>query len=284
MKKRIVNTFIKKSEDEQAEEIKFFNLLIAIFIVWVVSGVILFFLPDRGTIGDMYGSINTLFSGLAFGGIIYTIYQQRAEFRLQREELKLQREEVARTNQALNEQVGATNIQRFENTFFRMIELHNEIIRNTSFKRRVGRNAFMSYYEDITSYIANDISEATKRGDYSSETAYYMHEIYVKRACNRFFENNEHYLGHYLRNLYNLLRMVDNNKSLKNIEEKKEYTRIIRSQISSYEYIIIFYNCFQKNGLKFKYYADKFELFDNMNNSLLFNSLDKKIFDESLGK
>ncbi|MFF2907928.1 hypothetical protein [Paenibacillus sp. NPDC057934] len=77
-------------------------MLFGITIIWIVSSIIfLFTYHTHGEFGDMFGSINTLFSGLAFGGIIYTIYQQRAEFKLQREELKLQREEVAKTNQEM---------------------------------------------------------------------------------------------------------------------------------------------------------------------------------------
>ncbi|MDR6554663.1 hypothetical protein [Paenibacillus qinlingensis] len=42
----------------------------------------------RGTFGDMFGAVNSLFSGLAFAGIIYTIYLQRKELTLQREEIQ----------------------------------------------------------------------------------------------------------------------------------------------------------------------------------------------------
>lgn len=31
---------------------------------------------DRGTFGDMFGAVNTLFSGLAFAGVIYAIFLQ----------------------------------------------------------------------------------------------------------------------------------------------------------------------------------------------------------------
>ena len=47
----------------------------------------------------MFGSINALFSGLAFAGIIYTILLQRKELELQREELKLTREEIKKSRE-----------------------------------------------------------------------------------------------------------------------------------------------------------------------------------------
>lgn len=48
----------------------------------------------------MFGAVNALFSGLAFAGIIYTIFLQKEELALQREELKANREELARSARA----------------------------------------------------------------------------------------------------------------------------------------------------------------------------------------
>ena len=55
---------------------------------------------DRGTFGDMFGSVNALFSGLAFAGIILTILLQRKELGLQRQELKDTRQELKRSADA----------------------------------------------------------------------------------------------------------------------------------------------------------------------------------------
>lgn len=59
----------------------------------------------RGQVGDSFGAISALFGGLAFAGLIYTIYLQRNELQLQREELKLQREEMAKSREQLSKQV-----------------------------------------------------------------------------------------------------------------------------------------------------------------------------------
>lgn len=60
---------------------------------------------DRGTYGDMFGAVNSLFSGLAFAGIIYTILLQREELRLQREELIKSVEAQQESAAALEKQV-----------------------------------------------------------------------------------------------------------------------------------------------------------------------------------
>jgi hypothetical protein len=49
---------------------------------------------DRASFGEMFGAANTLFSGLAFAGVIYAILLQRRELELQRVELKMTREEL----------------------------------------------------------------------------------------------------------------------------------------------------------------------------------------------
>lgn len=84
-----------------------------IFFIIVLSAQIVFgsliFLgidnwPDRGTFGDMFGAVNTLFSGLAFCGVIYAILLQKKELELQREELSLTREELKKSAVAQQEQ------------------------------------------------------------------------------------------------------------------------------------------------------------------------------------
>jgi hypothetical protein len=57
---------------------------------------------QRGTFGDMFGSVNALFSGLAFLGIIYAILLQKQELSLQRAELKLTRNELKKSADAQN--------------------------------------------------------------------------------------------------------------------------------------------------------------------------------------
>lgn len=61
----------------------------------------------RGTFGDMFGAVNTLFSGLAFAGVIYAIFLQSEELALQRNELKLTRDELAKASVAQSEQAQA---------------------------------------------------------------------------------------------------------------------------------------------------------------------------------
>lgn len=65
----------------------------------------------RGTVGDTFGALNTLFSGLAFAGVIITIIMQRNELSLQRDEMIETRKEFE-TNRATN--IVYNQLERFE--------------------------------------------------------------------------------------------------------------------------------------------------------------------------
>lgn len=80
--------------------IKFFLLVIAILVLWITTAVFLPYFWDVLTISEIFEGINSLFAGLAFAGIIYTIFLQRNELRLQRKELKETREELKRSADA----------------------------------------------------------------------------------------------------------------------------------------------------------------------------------------
>jgi len=56
---------------------------------------------DRGTFGDMFGAINALFSGLAFGGVIIAILLQRQELIEQRKEIRLATKAQEKSSSAL---------------------------------------------------------------------------------------------------------------------------------------------------------------------------------------
>lgn len=71
---------------------------VVLYATWPVST---FSVEKAGAFGDSFGLLTSLFSGLAFSGIIITILLQREELRQQREELRLQREEIARNREEL---------------------------------------------------------------------------------------------------------------------------------------------------------------------------------------
>ncbi|GAA5144172.1 hypothetical protein GCM10023213_33750 [Prosthecobacter algae] len=97
------------------EVIKFKGPLLAIPGMWIVFGLAPYLFYDtndgRGTFGDMFGAVNSLFSGLAFGGVICAILLQRKELQLQRRELRLTRREMEKSSNAQTISAKALSLQ-----------------------------------------------------------------------------------------------------------------------------------------------------------------------------
>lgn len=91
-----------------------------VIVLWVGCLLVMLFLIDtpehRGLSGDMFGSVNALFSGLAFVGITLTILLQRNELVLQRRDLALTRKELQRSAaaQESSEQQLASQAQHLQ--------------------------------------------------------------------------------------------------------------------------------------------------------------------------
>lgn len=82
----------------------------------------------QGEFGDKFGVVNALFSGLAFAGIIITIYLQMSELKEQRKELQMTR--------------GTFEKQLFESTFFEMLKIHNQNVQEFSYNGKLGKEGF----------------------------------------------------------------------------------------------------------------------------------------------
>lgn len=111
------------AENEETEETKEtlvlpIGLVIVVILIWAGTWFGVFhYLPapddwqKRGQFGDLFGAANALFSGLAFAGIIYTIYLQRKEIALQRKELKTSRDILIKSAEAQEISASALNEQ-----------------------------------------------------------------------------------------------------------------------------------------------------------------------------
>ena len=95
---------------EEEKDIKLWPWMIfgpsLVIVLWVFTPNLIFhFYPDNyGRFGDLFGSINALFSGLAFLGVIIAILLQRKELKDQRKELELTRKVHEETTKILDEQ------------------------------------------------------------------------------------------------------------------------------------------------------------------------------------
>lgn len=76
----------------KSSKISWAQLILCIVVIWAAVTIVVHYsmaggdVMISGSIGDMFGVANSLFSGLAFAGLIYTIWQQREEINAARSE------------------------------------------------------------------------------------------------------------------------------------------------------------------------------------------------------
>lgn len=225
---------------------------IILYLTWPISE---FSVAKSGVFGDSFGALTSLFSGLAFAGLIITIVMQKDELALQREELSLTRQELTGQREEMEVQNETMKIQRFENTFFKQLEFlavcRNDIFLKISENTPPlnGRNAIKYMYEDfVTTYLKQ---WKNSRGSFAGGKIFIeecknipiLQEKYADFYSERYGEE----LGQYFRTIYNILKLVDANKLISN---KKTYTNLLRAQLSRYEISLLFYNCLSSFGEK----------------------------------
>ena len=228
---------------------------------WAISGWFLYPDKERGTFGDMFGAVNALFSGLAFASLVYTIFLQKRELELQRQELALTRAELEGQKLQLSAQNEVLRLQNFENTFFQLLKLLNDIINSIDLGKSNGnvirgRDCFNSFYGAFThTYL-----HIKRYKEFHDEL------LNIRQSYAQFYETNQTELGHYFRTLYNIIKFVRNS----DIPNKTFYTNLVRAQLSSQELLLLFYNALSDLGSeKFKPLIEEFALLKTVPRNLL---------------
>lgn len=211
--------------------------------------------PDPNEFGDLYGALNTLFSGFAFLGIVVSIFIQSEELSDTRREIKSQTEQFSSQTQIMFK-------QSFENTFFQLLGLNNEIVKSAVINIKHKKD----YFQEVS-------FNGTGRDAFKELSSYFLvyREKYPHLPCENVYENfhdeiND-FLGHYFRAIYQSLKLIDG-APLDHIQ-KKEYANMLRAQMSKYELEFLFYNCISRLGsVKFRPLLEKYEFFEHLSSSI----------------
>lgn len=281
----------KRKENHTRDILTGIVLFIFVLCLWIISWYLIdkYVVSDnpatssdqivRGVFGDKFGAINALFSGLAFAGIIFTIFLQKRELTLQREEIEETRKEFIQQNETLKK-------QRFENTFFQMLQLHNDIVDKLKIKAIDGetytnREFFLGAIKDFkyrstceyfkySALIKLETSEIAQFKTNRDATHGFFQKLEkeeisnlqglsnldienfisepisnkednIKKEYENFFHRVQYNLGHYFRNLYHIYKYVYITELIDD-DEKQFYCNIVRAQLSTDELVLIFYN------------------------------------------
>jgi hypothetical protein len=174
-----------------------YALFLGVAALWAATPVIMVLtidgMEERGQAGDLFGTINALFSGLAFAGVIVAILLQREELALQRLELKFTRDELKRSATAQEKSEAALNKTIHAQTFkvaLDIIESENVINsrRRVYVNLRERRNIPQSWSEDnyrdaeVVSRSFESVGTMIRRGILPAEYIIHSWSIPIARA------------------------------------------------------------------------------------------------------
>jgi len=171
-----------------------------------------------------------------------------------------------------------TILQNISNNFFKLIDQNKKILEGVnSDSSHLPADDFKSkgkdFFDDLCERISKDYDALTSK---DSTYLIKMDESLRTKAQNKagqvlLVDIYDHYyhihqsdLGHYFRNLYYIVRYIENCRIRKS--EKTEFIKILRSQLSNYELLLLAYNGLHEYGKEFYTYIEGYHLLKSLNN------------------
>ena len=261
--------FVTDNQDEEHESIlvKYIaKILTAIAVIASIMGAVaasLYFYTFSGpfiaehekwgVFGDYIGgTLNPIFAFFGLIALLVTIVFQSRELRATKDELK--------------RSVAATEHQTFENMFFQLLRLHQQIVDNVKAEgvveandpgggspRIIGHAAFSCFCEHLDKELDRYEEATSPCADLSS----------IEESWERFFSTNYPVLSHYFRNFYDILRCIDDADAV-DMKDKDRYTRTLCAQLSAYELKLLFYHGLHPDNKRFLELAEKYALFEQV--------------------
>jgi hypothetical protein len=190
------------------------TILLAVAVAWLLWGRFIANAhstnPEKsGTLGDSYGVITSFFSALAFAGVAISIYLQRKELKETKAEL---------------------NRQRFETTFFNMLQIHLEVTQGLQsiHGERIGVNLLKQYLDGFRVYIGS--FQLAYRPEYE--------ERYRRAYDDSIGQFYPLYSG-YVQSITSLQYLVVH--STLKVNDRNRFLAILNSYISITEKVFLFY-------------------------------------------
>lgn len=243
----------------------------ATLIVFLINLTSLFGEPSYGTFGDFFGGIlNPILTFLTFMGLLITIT-------IQQKDLALTRQELHTSALALSQQAETQEKQRFENTFFALLEQHNRLL------DKIVENG-VSYDSEGTPGNTESIVENLRTILVGSRiyTSLFENNLSLRESKAKLLTFKP-ILNQYFRVLYQILKFVASNcpastvkgkfhrKLLSETEcsqEEKLYANIVRSFLSEDIYYLLAINCFCEDQsdhfIEYKILVERYSFFEHM--------------------
>lgn len=240
----------------------FIGIAIIVLLLWLIVWLFIdCYFQDfnkNGTFGDKVDAINSLFSGLAFAGVIATFWMQKEDLKIQQKEFE--------------EQMKIQNIQRFENTLFNMLSLQQAIVNELHFipddgaeaaPETKGRSVFDFFYNH----------KITDFGDCGHNKIYGIKDLIKEKNNAKVYIDVKELsiFDSYFRHLYRIFKYIDESTLIENVQ-RYNYACIVRAQLSDNELLMLFYNALnihEEGEYKFKNLIERYAIFNNLRENML---------------
>ena len=147
-----------------------------------------------------------------------------------------------------------------------MLNLYNEIVGAMETHTEKGRKVFTYLFSYIRDNWNNIHLQPTELRT-------------IENLCENYYKNWHHHLGHYFRNVYRIIKFVD--ESDLSEEDRQNYIKILRAQLSNHELVMLLYNsAYYSKGKNFKKYIEKYALLNNLPKELILDEEHMKAFSE----
>ena len=243
-------------------------IILALFIGYTVA--VKMWYPNmafRGQFGDSFGGLNTLFSGLAFAGVIVSIY-------LQSKELKIQGEELKQTRIEFHEQNKIISSQLFENTFFKLLELLGKTIESLS-QHNPGANREDTGYRTLPLFrktLNEDLRNHVRQEQGGNNDIADM-----KKVFETWLKHNGMSINTYLNIVIQVIEFVE----IKSDPAKStQYFSIFKSLLTEYELVFLFYKIHYLSSDHLKALCKQQKVFSEFNLGLLIDPIHRPIANE----
>lgn len=227
------------------------------------------FTEKGGVFGDFLGGVlNPILTFFTLFGLIVTIV-------IQRQELRLARQEYEKTADALS-------TSAIETTFFNIIDLHHNIVDNLKIDLEELSNKTET--EKVIKGVSVSILKSQIGASFESKSLKVQGRSVFEEILNylsieaesprdsleryKYIQNNHnHILGHYFRNLYQALKVINNyDGTMLSDADKRKYTSILRAQLSTKELALLFINCLEgvSDSGQFKNLLIEFQMLEHL--------------------
>lgn len=216
-----------------------------------------------GQYGDVLGGVVGTLLGFLTVYLLYLTYTS-------------QKTELAETRVALK-------AQKMDSAFFNLLNMLDNIRSKHDYSKMHAKLMeslqeldgihFMNLSIDSTTGKFISAIEREYAAKYTNPTRYEVEDLrqQISNKHLQFYRNYPERLGHYFRNIYNIMKYIKEN-DLAEVEERR-YINLLKAQLSSDELGLIFYNALSdvsKNGkgeFRFKQWLDEYGFLENIDPS-----------------